>query len=73
MYARKLVFAQVSEGDRGESAAANISRKAVVGYKLGNRHLALAIVVHASGTLDSRHLPIAALDSCRILYRSPHA
>jgi hypothetical protein len=39
-----------------------------VSHELSNRHLALGLVVNVPGTPKSLHLPIAASDSCRIVY-----
>ena len=40
-----------------------------VRHELINRHLGLGLVVNVSGTPKSLHLPIAAADSCWIVYR----
>jgi hypothetical protein len=39
-----------------------------VGHEFSNRHLAFGHIVNVPGTPNSLHLPIAALDSCRIVY-----
>jgi hypothetical protein len=39
-----------------------------VGHELSYRHLALGLVVNGPGAPKSLHLPIAASDSCRIVY-----
>ena len=39
-----------------------------VGHELSYRHLALGLVVNGPGTPKSLHRPIAASDSCRIVY-----
>ena len=41
----------------------------LLGHKLSSRHLALGLVVNVPGTAKPLHLPIAALESCRIVYR----
>ncbi len=41
-----------------------------VGHELSSRHLALRHVVNGAGTPKSLHSPIAALDSCRSVYRT---
>jgi len=40
-----------------------------VGHELSYRHLALGLVVNGPGTPKSLHRPIAASDSCQIVYR----
>jgi hypothetical protein len=39
-------------------------------HELSNRHLTLVLVVYVPGAPKSLHAPIAALDSCQILYCS---
>ena len=39
-----------------------------VGHELSYRHLALGLVVNGPGAPKSLHLPIAASNSCRIVY-----
>jgi hypothetical protein len=53
---------------RGKLAVVTVLLELLLGHKLGNRHLALGIIVNLPGTPKSLHLPVAALNSCRIVY-----
>ena len=71
---RRAIFESLSPGGGrprgrgGEESVNDVVASLRIGHELRNRHLALRYVVNGPGTPKSLHLPIAALDSCRIVY-----
>src|SRR5882672_2899190 len=55
------------QGGGGAKSFDDIAALLRVCHEFINRHLALGLVVNVPGTPKSLHLPIAALDSCRIV------
>jgi hypothetical protein len=66
LIASRLALRQVN-GAVAQSQSTDVVALLRVGHKLSTDISALGLVVDVPGTLKSLHLPIAALDSCRIV------
>jgi hypothetical protein len=67
----RTAYRSNSECDRGNSAVVTVQLGALLGHKLGNRHLALGLVVNVPGPPKPLHLPVATLNSFGIVYHGP--